>query len=119
MADALSRKNVDEMVAALSRIKSNFLNKIREMSKQDTAYLKLAEQVKEGIVHRYWLEDGLLYTKGHHLYIPIGGLQRELLKESHDSKWASHPRMERMHALLSKSYYWPRMREEVELYVRT
>jgi hypothetical protein len=81
--------------------------------------LKLTEQVNEGIVRWYWLEDGLLYTKGHRLYIPIGGLQRDLLKEPHDSKWADHSRMERMYALLSRSYYWPRMREEVELYVRT
>ena len=86
MANALSRKSVDELVAALSRIKSNFVDRIKEMSKQDTAYLKLANQVKEGIVCRYWLEDGLLYTKGHHLYIPTGGLGRDLLKESHDSK---------------------------------
>jgi hypothetical protein len=62
VADALSRKTIDETLAALSRIESNFLDRIREMSKQDTTYLKLVEQVKEGIVHRYWLEDGLLYT---------------------------------------------------------
>jgi hypothetical protein len=107
------------MVVALSRIESNFLDKIKEMSKLDTTYLKLAEQVKEGIVRWYWLEDGLLYTNGHRLYIPIGGLQRDLLKESHDSKWVGHPGMERMYALLSRSYYWPGMREEVELYMRT
>jgi hypothetical protein len=119
VAYALSRKSTDKMVATLSRIESNFLDRIKEMSKQDTAYLKLAEQVREGIVCWYWLEDGLLYTKSHRLYIPIGGLHRDLLKESHDSKWAGHPGMERMYALLSISYYWPRMREELELYVRT
>jgi hypothetical protein len=75
VADALSLKSVDEMVAALSRVESDFLDIIRKISKQDTAYLKLVEQVKEGIVCRYWLEDGLLYTKGHRLYIPTGGLR--------------------------------------------
>jgi hypothetical protein len=62
------------------------VDRIRELAKQDTAYLKLVEQVNEGIVRRYWLEDGLLYTKGHRLYVPTGGLRRDLLKESHDSK---------------------------------
>jgi hypothetical protein len=62
------------------------VDRIRELAKQDTAYLKLVEQVNEGIVRRYWLEDGLLYTKGHCLYVPTGGLQRDLLKESHNSK---------------------------------
>jgi hypothetical protein len=105
MADVLSRKSVDEMVTTLFRVESNFLDRNREMSKQDPAYLKLAEQVKKGIVRQYWLEDGLLYTKGHRLYIPTRGLRRDLLKESHDSKWAGHTGIERMYALLSRSYY--------------
>jgi hypothetical protein len=33
MADALSRKSVDEIVATLSRVESNFLDRIKEMSK--------------------------------------------------------------------------------------
>jgi hypothetical protein len=33
MADVLSRKSVDEIVATLSRAESNFLDRIKEMSK--------------------------------------------------------------------------------------
>jgi hypothetical protein len=119
VADALSRKQVDEVIAALSRIETDFLARIRELSKHDPAYMKLAVLVKEGTIRRYWLEDGLLYAKGHRLYVPAGPIRRELLKESHDSRWAGHPGRERMLALLSRSYYWPKMKEEVELYAKT
>jgi hypothetical protein len=77
VVDALSCKNVKEIVVVLSRFESNFLDRIREMSKQDTTYLKFVEQVKK---------EGLLYTEGQHLYVPTGGLWQDLLMESHDSK---------------------------------
>lgn len=74
--------------------------------------------VKEAI-HRYWLDDDLLYAKGYRLYVLVGAIRRELLKESHDSKWAGHPGRERMYVLLSRSYYWTQLRDDVELYVKT
>jgi hypothetical protein len=119
VADALSYKQVDVVVAALSWVETDFLDKIRELSKNDTAYLKLAGLVKQGVVCRYWLEDDLLYAKGHRLYLSGGPVRRELLRESHDSQWAGHPARERMLALMSRSYYWPRMRDDVEQYVKT
>jgi hypothetical protein len=119
VADALSRKHVDAVVAALSRVETDFLDRIRELAKHDSAYVKMADLVKQGVVRRYWLEDGLLYAKGRHLYVASSAVRRELLKESHDSQWAGHPGGERMLALMSRSYYWPRLREDVELYVKT
>jgi hypothetical protein len=119
VADALSRKHVDAVVATLSRVETDFLDKIRELAKHDSAYVKMADLVKQGVVRRYWLEDGLLYAKGRRLYVPSGAVRRELLKESHDSQWAGHPGGERMLALMSRSYYWPHLREDVELYVKT
>jgi hypothetical protein len=65
----------------------------------------MADLVKQGVVRRYWLEDGVLYAKGHRLYVPAGSIRCELLRESHDSQWAEHPGGERMLALMSRSYY--------------
>ncbi|KAF2281630.1 hypothetical protein GH714_043934 [Hevea brasiliensis] len=75
---------------------------------------------KEGKTRRFWEQDGLIYTIGSRLFIPRwGNLRKELLKECHDSMWAGHPGMQRTMALISRSYYWPRMEEDVEGYVRT
>ena len=40
------------------------------------------------------------------------GLRKDLLRETHDSKWAGHPREERTLALLARSHYWPKMGED-------
>ena len=71
------------------------------------------------LVHRYWLEDGLLYAKGGKLFVPNGKIRREFLKETHYSQWVGHLGKERMYALLSRSYYWPKMKLDIELYVKT
>ncbi|RVW79090.1 Retrovirus-related Pol polyprotein from transposon 17.6 [Vitis vinifera] len=55
---------------------------------------------------RFWVEDGLLYTKGRRLYVPKwGNIRRNMIKECHDTKWAGHPRQRRTRALLESAYY--------------
>lgn len=120
VADALSRKEVQEYVAAITQVESNLADRIRENAKADAEYQRLVKQVEEGTVRRYWLDDGLLHAKGDRLYVPIlGGLRQELLRETHDPQWAGHPGRHRMLALLSRSYYWPKMEDDVEAYVKT
>ena len=41
------------------------------------------------------------------------------MKEAHDSAWAGHPGVERMLALLSRVYFWPKIEDEIEEYVKT
>ncbi|RVW76470.1 Transposon Tf2-12 polyprotein [Vitis vinifera] len=86
--------------------------------KEDAAYGRLKQQVKEGVVRRYWLEGDLLVVKGGRWYVLIGGLRKDLLQETHDSKWADHPGEERTLELLTRSYYWPKMGEDVQAYVK-
>jgi hypothetical protein len=38
VADALSRKHVDVVVATLSKMETDFLDRIQELSKHDSAY---------------------------------------------------------------------------------
>ena len=51
--------------------------------------------------------------------MPSSKLRRELLKETHDIKWAGHPREVRKLALLTWSFHWPKMKEDVQAYVKT
>ena len=120
VADALSRKAVETYVAALTSVQSDFLDRVRAQITVDATYLQLREKVKEGLVRKYWLDDGLLYAKGGRLFVPASGsLRNELIRETHDPEWAGHPGVERMMALLSREYYWPKMEEDIELFVRT
>ncbi|KAI5674227.1 hypothetical protein M9H77_14591 [Catharanthus roseus] len=80
-----------------------------------------ANVVADALSHKVELASiRMLYTKGNQLFVPKwGNLQRELIKECHDSKWVGHPGMKRTIALLKTTYYWPQMQDEVESYVRT
>ncbi|CAA0840409.1 Unknown protein [Striga hermonthica] len=106
VADALSQKAVASYVLALYAVESDFVEKVRGEALKDTVYVKLAEQVAAGEVRKYWLEDGLLYAKGRRMYIPSGGMRRELLKDYHDSQWVGHPGVERIHYVTASQDNW-------------
>ncbi|KAL0402126.1 UNVERIFIED_CONTAM: Transposon Tf2-11 polyprotein [Sesamum latifolium] len=73
-----------------------------------------------GKARQFWLEDGLLMTKENLLYVPKGGdLRKSLISECHDTLWAGHQGEERTYALVQRAYFWPQMRDDVEMYVRT
>ena len=50
--------------------------------------------------------------------MPSSKLRRELLKETHGTKWASHQAEESTLALLTWSFHWPKMKEDVQAYVK-
>ena len=50
-------------ITTLSEVISNFNEKIKQAAEQDAAYGKLKQQVKEGVIRRYWLEGDLLVAK--------------------------------------------------------
>ena len=117
VADALSRKVT---LASISQVTSPLLGRIKEGLSQEQLAKTIISMVHEGKTRRFWLDDGLLYTKGNRIYVPRwNNLRRELIKECHDSLWAGHPGIRRTLALLKATYYWPQMRDDVEGYVRT
>ena len=118
VADALSRKNM-ESVAAVSGIETELLGQVRELARQDTEYKKLVDRIREGLVRKYWLDDGIIYASGGRLYVPTGRLRRKLMEESHDTQWAGHPGMDRMCALMTRAYYWPKMEADIEAFVKS
>ena len=98
---------------------ADFKERVRHETAQDLTYHKLVEQVKNGTTRRYFLENELLYFTRGKLYVPSSKLRRELLKETHDIKWAGHLGEERTLALLARSFHWPKMKEDVQAYVKT
>ena len=82
----MSRKEVIVYITALSEVIFDFNEKIKLAAEQDAAYGKLKQQVKEGVIRRYWLEGDLLVAKRGRWYVPTCGLRKDLLRKTHDSK---------------------------------
>ena len=118
VADTLSGKA--ELASMTSQPQGNIMDLLREGLQHDPVAKSLIVLAHKGKTKRFWVEDGLLYTKGRRLYVPKwGNIRRNLIKECHNTKWAGHPGQRRTRALLESAYYWPQIRDEVEAYVRT
>ncbi|KAF7807946.1 Transposon Tf2-2 polyprotein [Senna tora] len=116
----VQEKEMTAVVHCLRTWRHYLLGSKREGLEHDPQAKSLMELASQGKTRRFWLEDGVLMTKGNRTYIPKWqGLRREIIKECHDSKWAGHPGVRRTLALVERAYYWPHMRDDIELYVRT
>jgi hypothetical protein len=118
VADALSRKSIVAPIASVPE--GQLLERIKEGMEHDQQAQTFKELAVQGRTARFWFEDGVLYTKGQRIYIPAWGrLRRDILKECHDSRYAGHPGTHRTLSLVQERFYWPRLRDDVEAYVRT
>lgn len=153
LADALSRrpdydpKSVDSHASTVCRLCEDFhaisipslREQIMEGYKSDVLYrnmvnyftsvsstnlLELPERTRSR-VHRYHLQDGLLYYtvqpgEPSRVVVPADAdLRHALLYEYHDSPLGGHLGREKTYLNLSRDYYWPHMDKWVRKYVRT
>ncbi|KAL0404247.1 UNVERIFIED_CONTAM: Transposon Tf2-11 polyprotein [Sesamum radiatum] len=106
VADALSRRaDLASLgsVAALSSsaVATSIRDQARELLPKDSAAQGLVHLVEQGKARQFWLDDGLLMTKGNRLYVPKGGdLRKSLISECHDTLWAGHQGEERTYVLV-------------------
>ncbi|KAK2998486.1 hypothetical protein RJ639_022876 [Escallonia herrerae] len=129
VADALSRRAELDQVALMamnaivkadSRVAINIRKKIRKGLTRDPIAQQLLKLIESGKTRQFWQEDGLLMTKGRHVYVPrVDDLRQTLIRECHDTLWAGHAGGERTLALIQQGYYWPQMGDEVQEYVKT
>ncbi|RVW76058.1 Retrovirus-related Pol polyprotein from transposon 17.6 [Vitis vinifera] len=84
VADALSCKA--ELASITSQPQGYIMDLLREGLQHDPVAKSLIALAHEGKTKRFWVEDGLLYTKGRRLYVPKwGDIRRNLIKECHDT----------------------------------
>ncbi|KAK4390467.1 Transposon Tf2-11 polyprotein [Sesamum angolense] len=125
VVDALSRRAYLATLGSIAALSSSAVatsvrDRARELLSGDPTAQGLVHLIEQGKARQFWLEEGLLMTKGNRLYVPKGGdLRKSLISECHDTLWAGHPGEERTYALVQRAYYWPQMRDDIETYVHT
>ncbi len=64
------------------------------------------------------LDNGLIFYD-HRIYIPQDhALRGEIIAISHDHITAGHPGIEKTKELVLREYWWPKMKKDVENYIR-
>ena len=116
-------KNAQHRDSDLSR----FISLFEEHTEKPPAKKLAGESSEVRILCSLWkqfkLVDEILYRVGKtdldtwRLVIPRS-IRSKILAELHDSKWAGHPGMSRMKASIGLRFYWPRMRDDIESWVK-
>jgi hypothetical protein len=84
---------------------------------------KWEKQNRQGVepnTHNFWSlnpDTGLLY-RGTRVYVPAD-LREEVIRDCHDAETAGHPGVERTLSKVQSTYFWPRLIEQVQEWVRT
>jgi hypothetical protein len=69
------------------------------------------------VVDNFHLQDGLLCHLGH-ICVPSSE-RAKMIWEAHYSRVAGHFGVEKTVAMLQKHFYWPKLRQEVNKYIRS
>ncbi|KAK2989246.1 hypothetical protein RJ640_030998 [Escallonia rubra] len=104
-----------EKLVTTSKAKGETFKLIKEGLQRDPLAKELLQLVESGKTRRYGLKGGLLYTKDGRVYVPKWkDLRRKVIRECHDTQSTVHPGHRRTYALVTKAYFWPQVKKEVQ-----
>jgi len=126
-ADALSRRRdheipspsppqLNNLVASLGSIGSDLIEKVKLAYQSDPSCLELlsSSSFRKSL---YSIKNGLIFS-GNQLLIPADDtLKVTLLHEAHDNPIGGHVGIMKTLDLLSRSFFWPKMQQDVRDYV--
>jgi hypothetical protein len=65
--------------------------------------------------------DDVMYRRqksGKHQLVVLQTLIQDVIRGNHDPKYVAHPGIKRTYSLISLNYWWPKMRDTIEQYIR-
>ena len=106
---------------------STLMNHIQELIKTDPFALDVLEHLNHNPhdnpgnrsdYNKFTYSEDLLYRDGL-LYVPDTASRLDILRSHHDSKLAGHFGIAKTLELVTRNYWWPRLRTFVKEYIRT
>ncbi|XP_071921795.1 uncharacterized protein [Coffea arabica] len=100
-------------------LKSPLIERIKEAQKMDPTIQKRLEKVQNGENLDFKLgSEGVLRFRDR-IVVPVDeGLRREILEESHRSRYTIHPGVNKMYHDVKKLYWWDGLKKDVAKFVR-
>jgi len=100
------------------KITSVLQDKVLEVQLADEGVRKIKENIKQGKELFLQVLPGGLVAMGKRVYVPENKtLKGEILKEAHESRFATHPGSTKMYRDLREYFWWPNMKKEIAEYV--
>lgn len=112
---SLSLNNISQVISGAST-----LNRIKEAYAEDEIACSVTRN--PSLYKDYTINSttGMIYWNQSRLYVPaVQAIRTSLLQECHDNPLSGHLGVNKTLALIKKSFYWPKMREDIEQYVTT
>ncbi|KAK2987896.1 hypothetical protein RJ640_003163 [Escallonia rubra] len=110
----------EEKLSTTSKAKGEIVKLIKEGLQRDPLAKELVQLAKSGKTQRYRVKGDLLYTKDGRVYVPKWrDLRKMVIRGSHDTQSIVHPGHRRTYALVTTAYFWPQMKKEVQMCVKT
>ena len=115
--DALSQRVT---TLAISLVSSTLPEEVQQLITKDTFFGPLIHEL--GIqktskhLEDYEFKEGLLFFKGR-MCVPAL-LQRQILKEAHESPLAAHPGYHKLFSSLKQNFFWPRMKKDALVFTK-
>ena len=103
-------------LAAL-QVTSVIVDKIKESQQDDPELVKTIQKVEEGTTPDFTVQDGILKFRNRLCVPSHPALKKELLKESHDSTFSTHPGSTKKYQDLKSHYWWSGMKRDIVDYV--
>ncbi|KAL3681508.1 hypothetical protein R1sor_024464 [Riccia sorocarpa] len=113
LADALTRMPILNHISTEVKVGADFWTKLVDATKTDAEIV--AAETAKGVT----MKQGIVFKEGR-VWIPQDAhLRRIILAEGHESALAGHVGIEKTLEALQRVFYWPRMKEDVVMYVRS
>ncbi|KAK2989992.1 hypothetical protein RJ640_023914 [Escallonia rubra] len=110
----------EEKLSTTSKAKGEIVKLIKEGLQRDPLAKELLQLAKSGRTQRYRVKGELLYTRDGKVYVPKWrDLRKMVIRGSHDTQSTVHPGHRRTYALVTTTYFWPQMKKEVQMCVKT
>jgi len=113
---------VDE--ASYLAMATNFVDEIKQAYVEDRMAQEILKDLKHGGTKNYnkkhWMEvNGLIVRieNPDQVYVPAA-YRKTIIKANHDSEYAGHLGIDKTTDLVSRNFYWPKMRNDISGYVK-
>ena len=119
LIEELCKEQIEVLPGRIARleVQSTLLEEVKVKQVADEWCQKIVQQVREGKVTEFHLQDGVLYFRNR-LCIPQNDeLKKRILSEAHDTPYTAHPGATKMYQDVKKGYWWPGMKKDIAEFV--